>query len=843
MGKRLFHITGFLLLSLLASCQREQLQDRGGAVGFAVSESIPDFKTKADAPVWEVPAGEYSLVATEEWIPVRGADTKAVKLYRTADSTPLQGDPIAVWAYNMASASAATSQWLLDGGCASGAVQASYNSTDAEWKAAAVGYNTSKRAASYYTRWFAVAPWAAIGNGATPTGLADGQAPKLNYQVPASAASQHDLMVASSAAKAINDDTAVPLAFHHVLTAIRIKAPKGAGVTQAVISGVYDKATLDMQDRTWSSLDKSSSTASFTADLSAAATWDTAADDYDFVKDAGILMMIPQWLPEGATLTLTVDGQQVEADLSGHQWEMGKLVTYRVKGGVLDYHIEVEVEAEIPATGSATAAVRVRSYTTPEGGVAQTPEPWIVKGLYSTYEKAVAGQTPDLSGWSATAASSAGSVSTGSGEVITVSAPVGTVASATVNELLAQAAFLGTEEQPWNLANPSDGSAYIVESANSYIINAPGWYRIPLVMGNGVKGNAPNSSAYPSPFVDYTGMSVTSPYLHKSSLAAGTPNASAIVWTENTGMVEGRSIVKDQENDLYWLHFRIQASNISQGCTVVSVKNGSTIMWSWLLWVTDYESGVGDVAATNATFMPRNLGWTVDGSITDAKPGATAFLRIESENNPAAYAVVRVRRVAGVPGSVPYAGHGPYFQWGRKDAFHPSTTPTFENSSAKKPQDLIKNPHTHYGETAYPFRLSGYQGLTWWSASATAAQQDIATAKTVYDPCPAGYAVPRRDAFKDYTSTSWVNAGAQGYNFTYGGGTLFFPLTGRRKPNDNAAFADSTDGLYWTAIPQGNGTARRLLFRNGTVVLPGSSESSAYQSKAAEHAIRPAREQ
>ena len=843
MGKRLFHITGFLLLSLLASCQREQLQDRGGAVGFAVSESIPDFKTKADAPAWEVPAGEYSLVATEEWIPVRGADTKAVKLYRTADTTPLQGDPIGVWAYNMASASAATSQWLLDGGCASGAVQASYNSTDAEWKTAAVGYNTSKRAASYYTRWFAVAPWAAIGNGATPTGLADGQAPKLNYQVPASAASQHDLMVASSAAKAINDDTAVPLAFHHVLTAIRIKAPKGAEVTQAVISGVYDKATLDMQDRTWSSLDKSSSTASFTADLSAATTWDTAADDYDFVKDAGILMMIPQWLPDGATLTLTVDGSVVTADLAGHKWEMGKLVTYRVRGSAREYHIELDVEAEIPPAGTATPAVRVHSYSTPEGGGAQTAEPWIVKGLYSTQEKAEAGQTPDLGSWSTTVTSHAGSLSSGEGEVVTVQAPAGSVASATVNQLLAAATPLGTEDQPWNLANPTDGSSFIVESANTYIINAPGWYRIPLVMGNGIKGGALNPSAYPSNFVDYSGMPVSHPKLHKTGLEFN-PDATGIVWTESSGMVESLSILPmDTENDLYWLRFRIQPSKIQQGCTVVSVKIGSTVMWSWLLWVTDYEPGLGDVAAANATFMPRNLGWSVEGTITGAKPSAAAFLRIEAENNPSAYAVVRVRRASGVPDSVPYAGHGPYFQWGRKDAFHPSTTPTFENSSAKKPEDLIKNPNTHYGETAYPFRLAGYQDVTWWSAAATGVVQDCATVKTIYDPCPAGYTVPRLHAFKDYSATSWVAEGATGYNFTYSGGTVFLPATGRRKPNNSAEFTDAAIGHYWSAVPQGNGTARRLLFSNGSVILPGGSESNAYHSKAAEHAIRPAREQ
>ena len=306
--------------------------------------------------------------------------------------------------------------------------------------------------------------------------------------------------------------------------------------------------------------------------------------------------------------------------------------------------------------------------------------------------------------------------------------------------------------------------------------------------------------------------------------------------------MQSLSVSKDAEEDLYWLGFQIQ--NAQQGCTVVSVTNSGTVMWSWLLWVTDYEPGMGDVGGANASFMSRNLGWTVDGTLTGAKPAAVAFVRIEAENDASAYAVVRVRRAAGVPSGVPYTGHGPYFQWGRKDAFPPSgTTPTpgYDNTAGKTPADFIKNPLIHYGETAFPYRQTGYQNATWWSALAPGTGQDTKTVKTIYDPCPAGYTVPRLNAFNGYNSTSWVSEGG-GYDFTFSGGTLFLPLTGRRKPN--ADYADETKGHYWVAVPHGNGTSRRLIFENGSIVLPSNGDnSSAYHTKAAEHAIRPAREE
>ena len=157
----------------------------------------------------------------------------------------------------------------------------------------------------------------------------------------------------------------------------------------------------------------------------------------------------------------------------------------------------------------------------------------------------------------------------------------------------------------------------------------------------------------------------------------------------------------------------------------------------------------------------------------------------------------------------------------------------------------------------YPFTNDGgMTGFFWWSASATATGQDLATVKTVYDPCPAGYTVPRHNAFNGFSATaSTWDAANKGYTFntgylTAGSGTVYFPAGGRRAGTpSNATLVSPSVGQYWTAVTQGGNTARRFSFENGAVYLPrtndslGGGDKDGFFSKAGEHYIRPAREE
>ena len=411
-----------------------------------------------------------------------------------------------------------------------------------------------------------------------------------------------------------------------------------------------------------------------------------------------------------------------------------------------------------------------------------------------------------------------------------------------------------------------------MESANTYLVNAPGYYRIPLVIGNGVKNGEANTDSYQyggaTNFVDYKGQSIQNPYLHKSSAQAGTPTSGAVVWTETPGMVENLSVVSSGEgNDrVYWLQFHIPASKIAQGCTVVSVMDaGGTVMWSWLLWATDLEPGTGDVTCTwssegdQLSFLSRNLGWSVDTALPGVMPAEVAFVRVEVEANPEVYEIIRIRRAGGFSGELPHEGHGPLFQWGRKDAMPPTATGwNYRSAGTKKPEDLIQYPGHHFTVSYYPFCNDGGKlvATNWWSASATAAGQDVATVKTVYDPCPAGYTVPRHDAFHGFNqmenivwsyNPKWMRF-PNGYLTPYNR-SVILPAGGHRNATpDDGTPIETSYGRYWVAVPQGGNTARRLTFgpldqgASPSVTVPQNVSGGMF-NKAGEHYIRPAREE
>ncbi len=56
---------------------------------------------------------------------------------------------------------------------------------------------------------------------------------------------------------------------------------------------------------------------------------------------------------------------------------------------------------------------------------------------------------------------------------------------------------IGSQARPYNLSNPPSGSPdAVVNTANCYVIDTPGWYSLPLVYGNAIKGSAPNPDSY-----------------------------------------------------------------------------------------------------------------------------------------------------------------------------------------------------------------------------------------------------------------------------------------------------------------------------------------------------------
>lgn len=500
-----------------------------------------------------------------------------------------------------------------------------------------------------------------------------------------------------------------------------------------------------------------------------------------------------------------------------------------------------------------STATSVTSYRYPEGNPDRKQNvPWTVQGYY-TSESDANNKTnvKTLSQVFMTSLSPAAGSGSVTGESISIGYPAATPTSSSnlnlpnlIRERLRSntGAYVkrGSSSSYWNLSNPVDGAMNnIVETANCYIVNAPGYYCFPLVYGNGVKNNSSTVGSLANNFVDYKNNKITKPDLPK-------PSEAFIVWEEkNVIDVTGNwnvTFSNEKINGYYWCYLHVK-DNIDQGCAVIAVADGSGVMWSWMIWMTDYvpknypaynsDPDLTDIYCANATFMPRNLGWVESGTSASGTTyaQATAFVRLEQVGTDN-YRVIKIDRPYYWRVNSGFNGHSPYYQWGRKD---PSIPHQYDGSTSEATTEggrfqdtiyknnsysfwsspsvqgdytpmeykwLILNPHIHFGQYAYYLQSTSNGaggGYNWWHYGANSADTRTATQKTIYDPCPVGYTVPKDQAFAGFSSSEVYTSYLHGHYFNAPDDEthpyIFFPAAGSRAPN--TANIESND-YYWT---------------------------------------------
>lgn len=432
--------------------------------------------------------------------------------------------------------------------------------------------------------------------------------------------------------------------------------------------------------------------------------------------------------------------------------------------------------------------------------------------------------------------------------------------AASINASIAGRPPVGSLYAPVNLANPrnlgSDPSTYIAESANSYIVNGPGWYKIPLVRGNGVKDNQfVSSEKYAGisseentlvPFYDHRGNPITTPDLPSLGGAS-------VIWHDSSVSIESSQFYKPAssyigEEEIEWLEFYVNATG--QGNLVIAVADSQTVyMWSYHIWVTNYVSGEGDRYVSGAQAMPYPLGWVT----TDATAGTTKYtmkpvyakLRQAGSGKTA---VIRLQCPDEYdPLSAP-EGFCPYYQWGRKDPMVPFYGDNLDlgdrsrlvmtNDAIKYDSDILATPvnvdkfsavYLYSIEFPWLFMHNGKNdganqtSPAWWgrtdapyniwNASATASTYGpfvTSVSKTIFDPCPAGYSVPGSGSYTGGDLRFVTNVGIRKRS-TNGSGSEAGNHVGS---NDNTA----QDPL-WTAIPgyAGNEDTKGRAYTNNLV--------------------------
>lgn len=682
-------------------------------------------------------------------------------------------------------------------------------------------------------------------------------APVMNYSVPDNVVDQKDLVVATSSELDHSGGNEL-LNFKHVLTAVKFKVGSNmwsGRITKISIDGVYSKGNYSFLNGSWSNLGTTknfSQTLNFNTD---------GTKEVEITGDDKTFMMLPQTLPAGSKVTvtftdaLTSTQRTMTADISGTKWEQGTTVTYAISTTSLtksDYVFTVSQPSAFTYAGG-TNTFKVQSYVTVKRNGdkdANGPIPWTteyyVNGNWTT-------KAPD---WVQMPSRAAGSVAGDSYNMRLSIQNVSARNSAHVTNLQSKTAK-GSSDSPYDLSTHTySGSSMSMTTANCYVVNGPGVYRIPLVYGNAIKNGSTNSAAYTASqealnyansgreyasrimkvFTNHLGNPISDPYIYKNTGCV--PAKTDIVWQDAFNLLTNIHLSEDK----HYIVFTVEKETICPGNSLIAVKDASgTIMWSWLIWVTDTDLSK-HIAITNAAgnihnFMNSTLGWcdpetrtyedrSIRIRLTQAESGKTSEFIVSQTGS-----------------TVQYGGNNVLFQKGRKDPMPGgngivqetkalyNVTDSFETKFGTYDgveKDMIKHPnvmYTHYLEGYEDLDVDARGGgnayynpyLNYWDTNLYFAGAEDTyidghkQIKTVYDPCPYGFVVPQAIYFSGFInddSSNRINAqgGFTGYKQGYyfytkpngQGDTVFLPALGWRYSGSGLFTEYNATGVFWT---------------------------------------------
>lgn len=706
-------------------------------------------------------------------------------------------------------------------------------------------------------RFFAVYPSKEKYSSMTINNTTTAGSPNVDFTVKSNVADQVDLMTACTGDVHYvtqGEHPTTNLNFRHALTAIRFAVGQNLSwnkiidkveIRNAIMTSKY-KLSNEFNG-TGADWDNTAATRG-TATLSGVSVSTSRNPNVTIMGNAGdnyTFYMIPQELTgKGVTVYVhCTDGTEITAPLKG-EWKAGTTRTYKLSQTNSNWNYVLTATnpsraAEYDETTS--QAYTITSYR--ENSGTRQAVAWKVIG-YS--EDNGATWTTNKPAWLT-------SLSKENGDGAPYSAEAGTATLTKDikdflkprNDGLKNATPLGTASVPYNLSN-STGAAPVENTANSYLISAPGHYRIPLVYGNAIKNGSDNQSAYKtsntgtyilSTFKDHLNHDITNPWIEKSNTANTNIDGAKIVWADEKDLVTSPTIAHVGGDG--YLDFEVKQSDIKSGNAVVAVTKGGTVVWSWHLWFAP-KSALNTMAVTNHTnytynFTTETLGWKPtkwEGSLYNTP--RTVKVRVEQTIANNGTKQVSDITITQNPGTV-RTGNYTLYQFGRKDAFPGMDETQLPQGSINKNAgnnmsitNGIQNPQNFYtsGYSWYNNPPAGYTYYNLWSSeNTTIGGNDNAVIKTVYDPCPVGFKMPASNAFTGFTSdgqtqTTPANINADGtadsrdkYNATYGynfytnsskNATIFFPASGIRDSGYGALGYVGNFGYYWSAVPYGS---------------------------------------
>ena len=732
-------------------------------------------------------------------------------------------------------------------------------------------------------RFYAVYPEISKYNAMTISKATATASPTVEFQVKPNVQDQVDLMTACSGDVRYVTRGRAPqtnLKFRHALTAIRFAVGQNLSfdktITKITLKNVLLKSKYVLSNKydgtgaKWNHTGYSTRGDVSLAGLSYKTNEDpnsivrnqnTYRTENDILKlnDGYTFYMIPQDLTGKVTAeVLFSDNSKITVPLTG-AWKEGTTRTYKLsqKNSTWGYILLTTSPKAAAFNATATEKYTIKSYREAPDGTKKAVA-WKVIGYdangdgnFSMTEK------PSWLGNLKTEGNGGERAEETTASLVP-SAVVDLVAQR--NKELKNAKALGSNGAPYNLSN-STGAATVENTANSYVISAPGVYMFPLVYGNAIKGGRTNESAYKGNvadfkanvngtmknvilqnLVDHNGKGITDPWIEKTNNGANrTVNAAQIVWTDEANIVRSNAVsIHRDGNGNAFVKFEVKQADIKSGNTVIAVKKNNVVVWSWHLWFAPKDA-LEKIAVTNKddkvyNFTKETLGWKpITWTGTPYTSTREVKVKIEQTVGHTGQKEISYVTIKQRPTTSAIEGISTLYQWGRKDAF-----PGLSGNVAgvnRTPgdkifmQNIIQNPGNFYITILNAARaIDGGSYLTQyynfynlWSINNTkTGGQDNGNndpvIKTIYDPSPVGFTVPGGNAFTGFTETgrnrATMNVDGTGVKSVFDANmghhywtnsnkeeTIFFPAAGYMDNGNGALLWHKQYGDFWTALP------------------------------------------
>lgn len=279
-------------------------------------------------------------------------------------------------------------------------------------------------------------------------------------------------------------------------------------------------------------------------------------------------------------------------------------------------------------------------------------------------------------------------------------------------------------------------------------------------------------------------------------------------------------------------------ANCPEGNLIFDVKIGTTIVWSWHIWVTDYnpDAIVSNNVATDGVYNYSKSG--LSGEVHRYLNGSAINVGIVNQWTTTLKNKFIMDRNLGsrnltikVPLSSTNTGLGVlYFQYGRKDPFpgsyssitSPSNTTVTNIAATKTMSFSINNPGTFITGTGNWCSDMNSSTYVWNDRNTNNTSNNR---KSIFDPCPFGWRVPTMGIMSYFSSTTTIFDVDKLILKINGNNIAFFPVVFQRYQTQTIVNTGSFRVFFWTSTDGLTDRGARYYFSSS--IMDGSTVSKA----------------